>query len=325
MDKRKLYIVGISGNERGLLSIVTSVMNHIIFAVCSDKIPIVDLKHGKNIYFKDGREFRDNIWEYFFKQPFGLSLSDISDNDDIEIALDSHFAPNGGGVSAKHMPISNESRVLPAMSMAKQYYKKYFVFNDETMNFLEYQYANITRGRGNILGILCRGTDYSKRRTFAESIQPKNAAVVKKTREVLNKFPDITNIYLATEDAEIYEVFKKEFGGLLLENGQYRYNYTKEYDGKFISQIETGRCNHHYSLAREYLASIYILSKCPYFIGGRCNGSLFVWLLSEAKKYFYVWQLGNYGRGFREKMFSVSMVNNKRLLRIFGLKIKLKG
>ncbi len=207
--KRKLYIVGISGNERGLLSIVTSVMNHIIYAVCTGKVPVVDLKYRKSIYFKDGRQFRDNVWEYFFKQPFKLSLSDISENDDVEISLDSHFAPNTDGISAKYMPVSNESKILPKMAEAKENYKKYFIFNDEMKNYLEHRYTEAIGDCGNILGVLCRGTDYSKRRTFAECIQPKITDVIKKTGEILKKYPEITKIYLATEDNDIYETFKK--------------------------------------------------------------------------------------------------------------------
>ena len=65
MDKRNIYGIGVSHSTDGLASIVKTTLNHVVYASNNNYIPIVDLKHYKNPYFKENREFKDNIWEYF--------------------------------------------------------------------------------------------------------------------------------------------------------------------------------------------------------------------------------------------------------------------
>ena len=110
----------------------------------------------------------------------------------------------------------------------------------------------------------------------------------------------------------IYKMFKDKFGDILLENKQYMFSDT---DDKFIADIKVARPNHAYTLAMEYLASIYIISKCKYIIGGVVTATLGAWFLSEGFKdqhYVYLWDLGRYGitervacKNIFEKMLSV--------------------
>ena len=98
------------------------------------------------------------------------------------------------------------------------------------------------------------------------------------------------------------------------------------------------RENHNYKLGKEYLLTIYILSKCKYIIGGRTAGIAGSWLLSNGfanQKYVYIWNLGLYNYYTRpleysnifEKIFSVKKCRfeNKKYLfvTICGLKVKI--
>ena len=62
---RKFYIIGVTYNVEGLFAIVNSIINHCIYAEKNNYIPIVDMQHYQNQYFKDNRVFKDNTWEYF--------------------------------------------------------------------------------------------------------------------------------------------------------------------------------------------------------------------------------------------------------------------
>lgn len=87
---RKIYIVARTFKIEGLFAIVNSVINHCEYAYDNGYIPIVDMKHYANQYFKDGRIFKDNSWEYFFEQPSGIGLDDIQDEDEIVISKNLH-------------------------------------------------------------------------------------------------------------------------------------------------------------------------------------------------------------------------------------------
>ena len=67
-------------------------------------------------------------------------------------------------------------------------------------------------------------------------------------------------------EPNLIEILKKEFGDMLIENNQYKFSYD-ENDKRYLSEIQIKRENHNYNLAKEYLLSIYVLSKCRYFIG----------------------------------------------------------
>ena len=196
------------------------------------------------------------------------------------------------------------------------------------MQFIEKQYDEIIKGENDILGVLVRGTDYSIRKTKGEQIQPNPAAVIKKVKLFLKKHSDIKKIYIATEDDSIYQMFKKEFGEMLIDNNQYRYTYDKN-NKPYLAEIVTTRQNHNYQLAREYLSSLYILSKCKYFIGGRCAGTKIAWILSDGWDDVYIWDLGIYGKNkFLTNIFEC--INKKdendikyKSLTILGMKFKI--
>ena len=121
-----------------------------------------------------------------------------------------------------------------------------------------------------------------------------------------NKEGDVIELLtneVITEDDSIYQIFKKEFGEKLLDNNQYRYSYSGK-ENRFLSDIKIERPNHNYQLALEYLSSLYILSKCKYFIGGRCGGSTVAWIWQNCWEDLYIWKLGYYGKGFKNRLFA---------------------
>ena len=80
MTDKKFYIIARTANVTGIGALIFGLTSHILYAISKGFIPIVDLKHYKNQYFKDGREYKDNSWEYFLEQPLGYSIDDIPDD-----------------------------------------------------------------------------------------------------------------------------------------------------------------------------------------------------------------------------------------------------
>lgn len=293
MDDRKFYIIIRNMRATGIGETVCGVAAQSIYATEKGMIPIVDMMHSPNQYYKDGRIFKDNTWEYFFNQPAGYSLDAINDGDCI-LSRNSIYPDNDYRIAVWDLPVDTFLAPDININLLKNKYREYINFNDDTQNYILNVYNNVIKGNENILGVLVRGTDYIVRKTKDEQIQPKPKTVIKKVKLFLKKHPDINKIYIATEDEVIYQQFKREFGEILIDNGQYRYNY-KEKNMPLLADIKTNRPNHNYTLAKEYLSSLYILSKCKYFIGGRCAGTKIAWILSDGWEDVYIWDLGRYG------------------------------
>lgn len=326
--QKTFYITGGVAKTTGFGAMVLRELYHIVYAVKCGYIPIVDLKHHNNQYFKDNREYKDNVWEYYFKQPFNFGLGDIKDEDEVIISSELIFCPLADRF--EEAPLSFPKYIMEDFKTKKikNELSEFLIFNDETKLYLEKKANETFNGANDVLGVLLRGTDYTKRQTYEEFIQPETKKVIKDIKKLLaeGKFK---KVYLATEDKFIYEEFKKEFGELLIENRQYMYstNYDSE---KYLSEIKVDRKNHNYNLALEYLASLYILSKCKGFLGGMAGGTRIAYLLSENWQYLKIYDLGQYGRynSFFEKIFSIkNVVTNKnahKVFTLFGLKLKTK-
>ena len=327
MDNKKFYIVGISANFTGLGAILISVISHIIYAQDRGLIPIIDLKHYKNQYHKDGKAYKENAWEYFFEQPSGYKLEDLDSSSDIQISDNIRLCPDTSVIIYGPMlPVAGvdiDERLLNL----KTRYSSLIKFNSKAKKFIEDTYEKVIGKDECVLGVLCRGTDYTVRRSFGEPKQPKPKQVIRKVREFLNKHSEITKIYLATEDDCIYKLFKNAFGDMLIDNNQYRYSYSKD-KKPFLCDIKVERANHNYLLGFEYLSSLYILSKCKYFVGGRCAGSIVAWIMQDCWQDLYIYKLGYYGKSLKDKLFSKTIQHKNSedsvLYSILGIKLKIR-
>ena len=291
MEKRNIYVIGVSHSTDGLASIVKTTLNHIVYAAHNNLIPIVDLKHYKNPYFKDDREFKDNIWEYFFEQPEGFTLDDIKEEDNIILSENTFCPDKRFTYPVSVLPTPGNKWELGDNPLIKEY-KKYLKFNKETLTFLETEYAKKINNQNNILGVICRGTDYVSLEPSCHPKQPTPEEVLEKAKQLKSEL-GYEKIYLATEDASIYKKFLAEFGDTLIPNTQYMYEDIPQ--KTYLTQVKVDRKNHHYNLAKEYLSSLYILSKCKYLIGGRASGTLLVYLMTNGFEYENIWSLGYFG------------------------------
>ena len=88
---KEFYVVARTADITGLGAIVVGVISHALYALDKGFLPIVDLKHYKNQYFKDGRTYKDNTWEYFFEQPAGYTLDDVSSDSEVVISLNDRY------------------------------------------------------------------------------------------------------------------------------------------------------------------------------------------------------------------------------------------
>jgi hypothetical protein len=286
---KKFYVIGRDLKREGLFSIVGVNLGHIIFAIRHNFIPVIDMQNYQNIYLKEGALSKENSWEYYFEQPMGYGLEDIKNSRHIHLARS--FRSPDYNSSIRQEILNDENRKV--FLYLKEQFKKYIIFNKAALDYFSKKYKEIIGDKKNVLGVLCRGTDYVRSKPHGIPVQPDPSEVIQKAREILRTY-QCSHIYLATEDQDAYELFRSNFGDILLTNDQYRYSPGDVKDGQWLADVKSARVNNNYHLGFEYLSSLNILSKCRYFIGGLNSGTLGVLLMSRGFEYHHVWNLGKY-------------------------------
>src|SRR5699024_8485257 len=151
------------GNTTGFGAMLLKEIYNIAYAIKCGYIPIVDLKHHNNQYFKEKREYKDNVWEYFFKQPLGFSLDDIKEDDLVIISSESNFCPLNNLFEETPLYLPKYIMEDFKTKKIKNELSEFLIFNDETKLYLEKKANEAFNGANDVLGVLLRGTDYTKR------------------------------------------------------------------------------------------------------------------------------------------------------------------
>lgn len=246
-------------------------------------IPIIDMQTSENMYLNKDEIGKVNAWEYYFKQPCGYSLEDIA------------YAENviwGSGYTQECFPYLDAAYLMDKNSDFKVYQKitkQYFHLNDEAQRLVDDFYVRELGGE-KVVGVLCRGTDYTANRPSGHPIQPDVEAVFEKVDEVYGQY-QCTKIFLGTEDEGIYAKFRERYQNKVVTNRQQFIAYHGEHAiGKLIRENVRDLKEE----GMEYLVTIALLSKCDCFVGGHTSGSVGVMLLNDTFAYQYLFRLGFY-------------------------------
>lgn len=276
------YLVRVDFPMAGLFAIAKSVLCHIEYALDKGWIPVVDLCNSVN-QFKSGK--KGNPWELFFEQPMNKGLKDITSHDNLVISCKEQ-SPNCKYRLTVDALLDDHETEIRAHSV---FYNKYIRLSKQSQEYINSKYDEIIGERENVLGVLCRGTDYLQKKPVYHPVQPEPDVVVDKIKE-LQQTLDIDYIYLATEDSTILQLFKEVFGDKLLFIDQKRLSNTKD---AFISDMDI-KLEDKIKMNMDYMASMNILSRCDYLIGGRTSGTIAACLMNNKYKYKYLWDLGLY-------------------------------
>ena len=277
------YIVGANHSTAGLFAIVKSVFCHICYAYQQGYIPVVDMQNFRS-QLSDNEHKSTNAWDLYFQQPGGYSLEDISSSKNI---IKSCSLPYPEGVE-----IGFDTKLDEAFHKKfSPLYEKYVVPTSAVAAYAEKKKEQVVGNRQNIIGVLCRGTDYTENKPTGHPIQPTAEQAVEKTKEVMAQY-GYECVFLATEDKRIYNTFNEAFGDRLLFSGQ------KLYDGmngkKFLSEISVTNYSEKWHNTVDYYSTIYILSKCDGLIAGLTCGSICAYMMSKGYRYIHFWDLGRY-------------------------------
>ncbi len=285
---KTFYIYGADCINGGLWWLINQCIMHIGYAIDKGYIPVIDYKNYRTQYSSNKDFKKNNIWEYYFDQPMGWSLHDISKSKNVIISSKSP-SPNPKYFMGQDKFYDNPQKIAYFGDICK----KYIIPNKHTKKYLDLEYDKVFRKNNRVLGVLCRGTDYLINKPFGHPIQPDPKDVIELADSVMREY-NCNTIYLATEDSKIYDLFKNHFNDKLMDNNQIRINpdnlKNKYYTS--LSQANVSLNDELYLMGLKYFTSVYILSRCNCFIGGRTGGTKGVLLMSNGFEYQHIFNLG---------------------------------
>lgn len=281
---KTFYVIGYgkSARDAGLFWLVLVYFAHIVEAVERGYIPVVDLQNYDNQYLAKNKLHKENAWEYYFEQPMGYTLRDIRKSKNVVLSRKDSYPE-------KYLHNLDNKEVLAYL---RKLYGKYVRFNKSTLNYLKGEYKRILKGKKKVLGVLCRGTDYTIKKTANHFIQPSPQEMIKKAKDIMLR-KKCTHIYLATEDQNNYDLFKRHFGRKLLTNEQIRFSQQDMSGARYLSRINFKEGSKQL-IGLQYLSTLNLLSKCACFISGVTAGRNGVHLMSSKFEYTYTYWLGHY-------------------------------
>lgn len=254
-----------------------NMMSLMVYALSKGYTPYIDLK--------DRGEGWTN-WATFFEQPYPLAPDKQPD-----CVCDLRQG-------SCHPQINIPYRKFDLRLWCKVYHRLVRL-NEPTSQYVEKEYHDLffdeSGQKKNVLGMICRGTDYVKLRPQGHPVQPQVEQVIERAKILLEQY-HLDYVYLATEELAIYEKVEKAFPGRVLVNQrQYYDGIFNAQNMSYIYEVQFDRENDIYLKGLEYLSSLQLLSRCDVLLGGNCGGACAALYMNNMKyKHVELFDLGLY-------------------------------
>ena len=162
-------------------------------------------------------------------------------------------------------------------------------FSDEVLSIVNKEATSLNISE--CIGVYIRGTDYVKLKPSGEYVQPSVDQMKCKIHEFENKYN--APIFLVTEDGDIFDNLKKEFGDIIRIVSFD--TFIRNYEGKDVLSKSDVLEKDKKLRGQKYLAKMILLAKCKYFVGSMTQGSKFSYILNNGNySDEYVFDLGLY-------------------------------
>ena len=276
-SEKKYFLIGGLFTIEGIFGIWDKVSCMARFAMSKGYTPLFSITQSDYNIYSDHPG--DDIWSKFMRQPGGVDLSVLKN------ARYVVHSPNANCLSImRHIM---EMDTDPGVNLDWDA----GVYNDAVENYISRR-KELLISPADTLGILIRGTDYTK---TALPGHPRHASV----KEIIDKVAEVEKehvykwLYLATEDINVLDEMRAYYGDKLIYTDQERFD---------VNPGETLQERHHknkkdldgFKLGVEYLCSLRLLSMCDALIAsGQCGG------VSEALRenkdryrFVYIFDLG---------------------------------
>ncbi len=271
----RFYVIRSSGRDEGLLSLYLGRLIQIHNLLKDGFVPIVDYQNYQTQYNVDFPVNGTlNAWEYYFEQPCSYTLDEVYRSRNVTLSGWRFFQSYG-----THKPLQRSlSHEMMQLAPVKEY-----IFSIARKKV-------IADGIHNMIGLLIRGTDYTKLKPAGHPVSPTQEQAAQKLDEFLAQYGR-RKIFLATEDADIHDFFRNRYGDLIYTSDD---NLVRNYSGRDYIANEINAEN-KYKFGLDYLVKMICLSECRYLIASKTAGTEFARLLNNGRySCEYVFDLGVY-------------------------------
>ena len=300
-SSEKYFIVYANQPKGGLFVYLIGIMAQIAYANQRGYIPIVDLLNFPSNLRNTKSE---NAWELYFEQPSGVGVPEVYGASNLIFHGDEEENTlyigdvEEGALYDKYQVVIDEMKEFKnwyqdeaLMKKFRKFWKQNIRYNAFVREYINKKFQELIGEDENVLGLLCRGTDYISLRPAGHYVQPSLAQILEKTNEVVLAY-GCKKIFLATEDAGILKGLKKNLGDKLVYMDVERVDY---YDGYQLSDLYEKQKIDLFQRQLDYLTEMEILARLPYLIAGKTTGSRFIPVMKEDNfKFVYFWELGRY-------------------------------
>lgn len=264
----------------GLLSLLYKQILYIDFAKRKGYVPFVDWKNYKTQYY-DGK---NNAWEFFFKQPSEITEAEVYKSQKIYLSGWTFKTINPGNLFESNVFHSKAIRDLSGKVLREN-----LEFSEDVLRLVDQEAESLQIEK--CIGVYIRGTDYVKLKPSGEYVQPSVDQMKCKIHEFENKYN--APIFLVTEDGDIFDNLKKEFGDIIRIVSFD--TFIRNYEGKDVLSKSDVLEKDKKLRGQKYLAKMILLSKCRYLITSITQGSKFSYILNNGKYLDeYAFDLGLY-------------------------------
>jgi hypothetical protein len=277
---KKLYLVRCPQETMGLFGVYNYVVEHLKKADSINAIPVIDWQYYPNSSLLDDDAVgRENAWEYYFEQPGCISVAECYKSKNVIMS-------NGIGMESLIETFQEDK-----LKESHRVIEKYIRLNSKVSEYIDNEYNQLGMKNSRILGILCRGTDFTHEKPKGHTICATAQQTIAKIEEKQKEWGKFDKIFLATEDEGIFNEMQKYYGDRLIYCQKHRVKYT----GKWLNELyDEGGYEEKREQMLEYLASIYLLAKCDALIAPNVGGTVGALRIKGGYENSYIFRLGNY-------------------------------
>lgn len=253
-----IYHISEQGQGYGYFAEFKCMLEKLIFADNIGLIPYISFGNDF-VYYDESINTTKNAFEYYF-EPL-IKIENIKSTSNVTMANQEQLKYIEQLYNVTGYEISEEFELKLA-----EMFRKYIKIKPSIQNKLDESLKD--KLINNTLGIHYRGTDFKKgynKHPIAIDLEE----LITETKRIINKF-EYKNIFFATDDINAVNLFKKEFGNMIII-------FEDVYRGDTMTSVafsNSDRTNHKYQLGYEVIRDVYALSKCGGLISGLSQVSL---------------------------------------------------
>lgn len=264
-----VYHIGAFGCSVGFFAEFLYALIRLYFAADRGFVPYVYWGNDFLYYEKDGIDNEQNAFLYYFNPVSEVTSSDNAAH--VLIATDYHIHDVQNLLNTHGYAVSDEY-----MDGLSSMVKKYIRYNEKTQRYLEKSYETLI-GDKKALAVHFRGTDY-RRQYNNHPVFVTIEQEIEKVCEIFNE-SDYDVIFLATDEQEAVEVFRREFGDAVRVFDD---TWRAKGENESVAYSHSDRDKHHYLLGLEVLRDQYMLTRCAGLVGGVSNLTLSARMMRKA-------------------------------------------